>query len=73
MRLRAEAPSSPFPPDKLAAGVERLARAGNVFDDVSPLLRGTHAYLNGDDATRLRCLEEGLRSAAHVPWLARGG
>jgi muramoyltetrapeptide carboxypeptidase len=73
MRVRVEAPSSPFPADKLAAGVERLRAAGVDVDDPSGVLRGRHAYLNGDDDLRRRSLEEALHSDVDVVWLARGG
>jgi muramoyltetrapeptide carboxypeptidase len=76
-RVRIVGASSPFVPEKLQAGVERLRAAGFVVDD--PLatphaaLQGRHAFLNGDDATRTRLLEEALGSDVDVVWLARGG
>lgn len=73
MRVRIEAPSSPFPMDKLRAGVERLRAAGWIVDDETSLLRGRHAYLNGDDDERRRSLEAALRADVDVVWLARGG
>ena len=72
-RVRVVAPSSPFPPDKLARGVERLADAGFTVDDTGDVLRGTHAYLNGDDETRARALSDALAADVDVVWLARGG
>lgn len=75
MRVRFEAPSSPFAPDKLLAGVDRLRDAGWDVDDtpVHGLLRGRHAYLNGSDDERHRALEDALHGDADVVWLARGG
>lgn len=79
MRVRIEAPSSPFPVDKLRAGVERLRAAGVIVDapevpaDMDALLRGRHAYLNGDDDERRRSLEAAFHSDVDVVWLARGG
>jgi muramoyltetrapeptide carboxypeptidase len=75
MRVRVVAPSSPFPVEKLAAGIARLRAAGWTVDDgeARSLLRGRHAYLNGTDEERLRDLEEALQSDADVVWLARGG
>lgn len=76
MRIRIEAPSSPFPVEKLSAGVARLREAGHVVDD-GPALRalelGRHAYLTTDDEERRRSLQEALTSDVDVVWLARGG
>lgn len=75
MRVRFEAPSSPFIPEKLEAGRARLAAAG--WDVGSQhqgnLLRGRHAYLNGTDEERATALERALRGDEDVVWLARGG
>lgn len=73
MRVRVEAPSSPYPQEKLHAGVERLRAAGIEVDDSRAQLRGQHAYLNGTDDERRRSLEDALHSDADVVWLARGG
>ncbi|MDP2342972.1 MAG: LD-carboxypeptidase [Deltaproteobacteria bacterium] len=72
MQIKIVGASSPFVPAKLEAGVARLRAAGFDVDD-SHALQGTHAYLNGDDATRKRLLEEALSSDVDVVWLARGG
>lgn len=72
-RVRMVAPSSPFPPERLERGVERLRAAGFEVDDVSGVLRGGHAYLNGSDEERRADLEEALASDADIVWLARGG
>jgi muramoyltetrapeptide carboxypeptidase len=76
MRIRIEAPSSPFPVEKLNAGVARLREAGHVVDD-APALRalelGRHAYLTTDDEERRRSLQEAIASDVDVIWLARGG
>lgn len=72
-RVRVVAPSSPFPPEKLAAGVRRLEEAGFVVDDTTDVLSGTHAYLNGDDEARARALVDALSADVDVVWLARGG
>ena len=72
-RIRIVAPSSPFAPEHLEEGIARLERAGYrvVAEDV---LRGQHAYLNGDDATRASVLQAALADRdADVVWLARGG
>jgi muramoyltetrapeptide carboxypeptidase len=73
MRIRVEAPSSPFPEDKLKAGVARLKDAGHEVDLSAAVLRGRHAYLNGSDDERRRSLLEALRADVDVIWLARGG
>lgn len=76
MRIRIEAPSSPFPVEKLQAGVARLREAGHVVDD-APAMRalehGRHAYLTTDDEERRRSLQEAVTSDVDVVWLARGG
>jgi muramoyltetrapeptide carboxypeptidase len=76
MRIRIEAPSSPFPVEKLNTGVARLREAGHVVDD-APALRalehGRHAYLTTDDEERRRSLREAISSDVDVVWLARGG
>ncbi len=76
MRIRIEAPSSPFPVEKLSAGVARLREAGHVVDD-APAMRalelGRHAYLTTDDEERRRSLQEAITSDVDVVWLARGG
>lgn len=76
MRIRIEAPSSPFPVEKLNAGVARLREAGHVVDD-APAMRaleqGRHAYLTTDDEERRRSLQEAITSDVDVVWLARGG
>ncbi len=76
MRIRIEAPSSPFFIDKLAAGVDRLRAAGCTVDDEGALravATGRHAYLTADDDERRRSLEDALRSDVDIIWLARGG
>lgn len=76
MRIRIEAPSSPFPAEKLQAGVARLREAGHTVDDshaLQALADGTHAYLTTDDDDRRRSLEQALASDVDVVWLARGG
>jgi muramoyltetrapeptide carboxypeptidase len=76
MRIRIEAPSSPFPVEKLSAGVARLRAAGHVVDDapaLKALAEGRHAYLTIDDDERRRSLEQALASDVDVVWLARGG
>lgn len=73
MRVRIEAPSSPPPVDKLAAGAERLRAAGHQVDDTGSMVRGRHAYLNGDDHQRAASLVDALRADVDVVWLARGG
>lgn len=72
-RVRVVAPSSPFPPERLQKGVERLRAAGLHVDDVSSVLTGEHAYLNGSDDERRRALEDALASDADIVWIARGG
>ena len=72
MRVRIEAPSSPFSEEKLSRGVARL-RAAGVEVEGEGALRGRHAYLNGDDDERRRALEQALSSDVDVIWLARGG
>lgn len=67
------APSSPYPAEKLAAGIERLSAAGFTVEQPPNLLRRTHAYLNGTDAERLQELEAALRRDVDAVWLARGG
>src|SRR2546429_3433404 len=78
MRIRIEAPSSPFSVDKLNAGVAKLRAAGHDVDDTHAGPRSSptgarHAYLNGDDDERRRSLEQALHSDVDVVWLARGG
>jgi muramoyltetrapeptide carboxypeptidase len=73
MRVRIEAPSSPFSDDRLSAGVERLVQLGHEVDATHAGPRGRHAYLNGDDDERARSLSEALSSDADVVWLVRGG
>ena len=73
MRVRIEAPSSPPPVDKLAAGVARLRAAGVIVDDAPGAPRGRHAYLNGDDPERTASLADALRSGVDAVWLCRGG
>jgi muramoyltetrapeptide carboxypeptidase len=73
MRVRVEAPSSPFPHERLAAGAAVLERAGFQVDTSHAEPRSTHAYLAGDDATRARSLSEALASDVDLVWLARGG
>lgn len=72
-RVRVVAPSSPFPEERLAKGVERLVAAGFDVDDTSDVLTGAHAYLNGSDDERQRALESALASDVDVLWIARGG
>lgn len=71
-RVRIVGASSPFDPHKLEAGVERLRNCGFDVDD-RDALQGRHAYLNGDDLTRARMLQEALHSDVDIVWLARGG
>lgn len=73
MRVRIEAPSSPPPVDKLAAGVARLRAAGVEVDERRGGPRGRHAYLNGGDDERAASLVDALRSDVDAVWLARGG
>jgi muramoyltetrapeptide carboxypeptidase len=76
MRIRIEAPSSPFPIERLAADAARLRAAGCIVEDehaLRVLARGRHAYLTADDDERRRSLEEALHSDVDVIWLARGG
>lgn len=73
MRVRVEAPSSPPPVDKLAAGVRRLRAAGVIVDDTLAMPRGRHAYLNGDDRERAASLVDALGADVDTVWLARGG
>lgn len=67
--------SSPFVPDKLTLGIERLRACGFDVDaaSVAGALLGSHAYLNGDDDERLAQLQAAVDSDADVVWLARGG
>lgn len=67
------APSSPYPHDKLSAGIERLSAAGFSVELPPRLLRRTHAYLNGTDDERFNELEAALHSDVDAIWLARGG
>ncbi len=72
MKIRITGPSSPFRPEALQRGVDLLrARGHDVVDDDA--LRGTHAFLNGDDDSRRAALQEALASDADAVWLARGG
>lgn len=73
MRVRIEAPSSPYPVDKLAAGVARLRAAGVAVDEQGAVLRGRHAFLNGDDDERAASLVDALAADVDAIWLARGG
>lgn len=73
LTVRVEGPSSPFPEERMLAGVERLRSAGFAVDVAHAGPRGRHAYLNGTDDERLRSLAEALRSDVDVVWLARGG
>jgi muramoyltetrapeptide carboxypeptidase len=72
VKIRISGPSSPFWPEVLQRGVELLRARGHDVDD-STALRGSHAFLNGDDASRLHGLQDALCSDADVVWLARGG
>lgn len=73
MRVKVIGASSPFPAERLAAGVKVLLAQGFDVDDADAL-QGTHAYLNGDDATRIALLDRALAAAGvDVVWLARGG
>jgi muramoyltetrapeptide carboxypeptidase len=75
MRIRIEAPSSPFSVDKLMAGVAKM-RAFGLDVDAShalPVGERQHAYLAGDDDKRCASLQEALASDVDVVWLARGG
>ena len=72
-RVRIVAPSSPFSPERLAAGVDVLNEHGFVVDDIREILRSGHDYLNGDDAHRAQTLEAALGSGADLLWVARGG
>lgn len=74
LRIRIEGPSSPFAPERLHAGVVALEMAGHIVDVSHGGPRGSHAYLNGDDAVRRASLEEALHDDdVDVVWLARGG
>lgn len=73
MRIKVLGGSSPFPPARLEAGRALLADAGAVVDVADALPDSTHAYLNGDDATRARLINEALHSDVDVLWFARGG
>jgi muramoyltetrapeptide carboxypeptidase len=73
VRVRIEGASSPFPPDRFAAGVARLRDLGFVVDDRFAGPRGRHAFLNGSDEERRASLQEALASDVDVVWLARGG
>ena len=73
LRIRVEAPSSPPAVDKVVDGVARLVGAGFEVNVAEPLLRGSHGYLNGDDAARTASLQAALLSDVDVVWLARGG
>jgi muramoyltetrapeptide carboxypeptidase len=72
-RVRIVAPSSPFAPERLARGVERLRSSGFVVDVPAELLQGTHPYLNGSDDVRALALDDGLSAEVDIVWLARGG
>jgi len=72
VKIRVTGPSSPFSPEVLQRGVDLLRARGHDVDDTD-VLRGTHAFLNGDDPTRRHALQDALRSDADVVWLARGG
>jgi muramoyltetrapeptide carboxypeptidase len=72
-RVRIVAPSSPFDPEKLAAGVERLEGAGFTVDQ-DDVNRAGHAFLNGTDDERRRELVSALEDpSVDIVWLARGG
>ncbi len=74
MRVRIVAPSSPFAPGKLEAGVARLRAAGFDVAPTSDVLVEQHAYLNGDDAHRAAVLNAALNDdSCDIIWLARGG
>jgi muramoyltetrapeptide carboxypeptidase len=73
VRIRIEGASSPFLPERLAAGIARLRAAGFDVDDAHAGPRGRHAYLNGSDGERAASLQDALRSDVDVVWLARGG
>jgi muramoyltetrapeptide carboxypeptidase len=53
--------------------VVAVSLVDNGVDQQDQTLRGSHAYLNGDDDTRRLALETALRSDVDVVWLARGG
>jgi muramoyltetrapeptide carboxypeptidase len=72
-RVRIVAPSSPFPLARLERGVLRLEAAGFSVEDVTGVLVGHHAYLNGTDDERRRLLEDALRADVDLVWIARGG
>lgn len=67
------APSSPFPPERLAAGLAALEALG--FDArVHPSAHQTLGYLAGDDATRLASFHALLDDPEiDVLWAVRGG
>lgn len=73
LRVHVVAPSSPFAPDALARGVERLQSAGLEVAPTDDVLAAGHAYLNGDDAHRVERLHAALHDDVDVVWLARGG
>lgn len=72
MKIRITGPSSPFVPEALQRGVELLRARGHDVDDTDAL-RGSHAFLNGEDDARRTALEAALASDVDVVWLARGG
>jgi muramoyltetrapeptide carboxypeptidase len=73
VRVRIEGASSPFPPERFAAGLDRLRALGFDVDARFAGPRGRHAYLNGSDDERRTSLQEALHSDVDVVWLARGG
>lgn len=72
MKVRIVGASSPFPPERLQAGVAVLRKSGFDVDDEDALV-GRHAYLNGSDDERVAALDDALAGDADVVWLARGG
>ena len=73
LQIRIEGASSPFPIERLEAGVAVLRAAGHDVDDRFAGPNGRHAYLNGDDNHRRNSLQDALRSDVDVVVMARGG
>lgn len=67
------APSSPFDPDALEKGLQRLRMAG-LEPRHDPGIFAKHRYLAGDDARRLSELQRAIDDpAVRAIWMARGG
>ena len=72
-RIQVVAPSSPFDPTKLQAGLKRLRQAGFSVDGTESPLRVGHPYLNGTDRKRTEELKAAFQSESDLVWMARGG